>query len=264
MFKTTEGLVCKQCGRCGSIIENNYDTNLTFKERNQMNNDSLIKSKNSVLYPSVYNHLRAIPDLQDVDEVIISNLARITMDYIDLIETKSGLYHMTIPRIKSVLVTTCIMFALRSQKAIVGISETKIIRSSPEYDEKMKNKVLQYFSVIKICGFFPHYRLSDETTHRQEVFHRWCNELDIDYCYRGKIYELLLHSTREVWFGGRTFEFASASVFRHVLVDKCSKIKVPTEIEEKDIQMIIEAEFNINWKSLAHGCHILCKLHDGS
>ena len=154
MFRNTEGLVCKQCGLCKRIIEDNFESNFTYQERVSMNRSVVQESKNSGLYPQIYDHLRCIPDLEDVDESIISNLARITMDYIDLIEKSSAVYHMTMPRVKAVIITTCIMFALRSQKAVVGISETKIIKSSPSFDEKMKNKVLQYFSTIKICKFF--------------------------------------------------------------------------------------------------------------
>lgn len=174
LIKTDQDYVCPGCGVCHQILEHNYDSNLTFNERVQVDTSSsaiygvesgvelFCKSAGSYvdtskilhgvpqdlirkavgdevttakLYtPSVWNAVRSIPDLEGFDETCLRRIVALTMDYIYKIHTNSVLSHMTLPKNKQVMIVTALIFALQSQNSVVGIHESTVIQACWDQD----------------------------------------------------------------------------------------------------------------------------------
>jgi len=99
-----------------------------------------------------------------------------------------------------------------------------------------------------------------EKQKRQVV--RWCNYFDVPYKYHTAVYELINTCVDEMWFNnGKGYAFNTACVFKHVLLDGCTKIQCKQK--DDDNLLRLQLAFDIQIKNLRMGCEVLTRIHDG-
>lgn len=263
LVRTEQDYVCPRCGICHQVLEHDYESNLTFNERIQLDTQH-VTNYNSLQVstgapPSyaglggllegvpgdlvrvavgeeetlvtqymgqVWATVRSVPDLEGFDEQCLRKIAGLTMDYIQQIYKNSNLSHMTIPKNKQILVVSALIFALQSQQAVVGVHESHVIESCWDRQgdfAKYRNRVFDYCANLKLGSIVPGEALIDERAHRKNIFQRWCSKFDLAYGDRRVVYELLDTCVTNVWLGGRQFEYCMACVFKHLYYDGCRR-----------------------------------------
>lgn len=206
------------------------------------------------------------PDLQELDDAVLTKLHQVTLMYIATALTEMENWHVGGSRNTSVVAVTMLLFSLRAHKAATGIDDQDVIDFG--YNEEcgmslktFRKRVLTLYTTIKRNNLIDSTMLLDESSHRQNVFQRWASKFEIPFKDVKPLWQLVEKSLTDVWLGGRMFEFYTACIIRHVYITGCPLLQLqpigtPEEVREKINQVL-----SVQWKTLAKGCETVAVRH---
>ena len=291
-------LVCPTCGLVSESLVHSFDHNINFKDMIHMDRSIPVNHRTGTLAGSyetrkllkgapeklirtavgetewdaakyisaVTENMGKIADFEYVEESIIKKIYNMALDYINVIITESTKRSLIIPKVYNIVATVAILYALRSQTAVIGIHDIAVINNcatdSGLEKQKFVNRVLAYKSDLELSSVIPEKNLIDAVLHRRNVFSRWCAKMDIMGKDFSVVETLLDQCVKNVWLGGRQFEYCMACVLRHLYIDGCSKCKMNSTKTVDDLKHDIEEILFVQWKTLPKGCAILAQRHD--